>query len=84
MQMVISLACYRMRMTPSEAVVSSTINAAHAIGREHLVGSLTPGKQADVIILELPNHLHIPYRFGVNNVSTVIKKGKLVITGSCK
>jgi len=79
MQMIISLACYRMRMTPSEALVSATINAAYAIGRGAEIGSLTPGKQADIIILDVPDHLHIPYRFGVNHVRTVIKKGRVVV-----
>ncbi|MFQ6055986.1 MAG: hypothetical protein ACE5KT_02565 [Methanosarcinales archaeon] len=43
------------------------------------IGSLEVGKQADIIILEVPNHKGIPYHFGVNTVPTVIKKGKMVI-----
>lgn len=79
MQFIISLACYNMRMLPAEAIVASTINAAHAIDRAQNVGSLEVGKKADVIILDCPNHMHIPYRFGGNLVETVVKNGEVVI-----
>ncbi len=80
MQFMISLACYKMRMFPTEAVVASTINAAHAIGKAHDVGSLETGKQGDVIILDIENHEQIPYRFASNHVDTVIKRGDIVHT----
>ncbi|HDO19297.1 MAG TPA: imidazolonepropionase [Thermoplasmatales archaeon] len=78
MQLVIQLACYYMKMTPAEALVASTINAAYAIGKEHEVGSLDIGKQADIVILDCPSYTFIPYHFGVNLVEKVIKKGKIV------
>ncbi len=78
MQFMISLACYKMRMFPAEAVVASTINAAHAIGKAHDVGSLEPGKQGDIIILDIENYEQIPYRFACNQVETVIKRGEVV------
>ncbi|MFX1508795.1 MAG: imidazolonepropionase [Promethearchaeota archaeon] len=80
MQLVMTLACLNMRMTPAEAISAATINAAHAIKRSHLVGSLEPNKQADVVIMDVPNHAHIPYHFGVNLVDKVIKAGKLVFS----
>lgn len=80
MQFMISLACYKMRMLPTEAVVASTINAAHAIGKARDVGSLEIGKQGDVIILDIENHEQIPYRFASNHVDTVIKRGDIVHT----
>jgi len=79
MQFIISLACYKMGMTPEEAIVASTINAAFSIGRQDRVGSIEVGKQADIIILDVPNYMHIPYHFGVNHVEKVIKKGKVVV-----
>jgi imidazolonepropionase len=79
MQFIITLACYNMKMLPSEAIVASTINAAHAIGRAQEVGSLEVGKKADIVILDCPNHMHIPYRFGGNLVETVIKNGDIVV-----
>jgi imidazolonepropionase len=77
MQLILTLACLNMRMTPAEAISAATINAAHAINRAHRVGSLEPNKQADIVIMDVPNHAHIPYHFGVNLVKKVIKGGKL-------
>jgi imidazolonepropionase len=79
MQFMIALACYNMKMLPAEALVASTINAAHAIGMANSVGSLEVGKQADIIILDCPNHIHIPYRFGGNLVERVIKNGQVMV-----
>jgi imidazolonepropionase len=78
MHFIISLACYKMRMFPSEAIVASTINAAHAVGRAGEVGSLEPGKLGDAIVLNIENHEQIPYRFAINHVETVIKAGEIV------
>ena len=80
MQFMISLACYKMRMFPAEAVVASTINAAHATGKARDVGSLETGKQGDIIILDIENHEQIPYRFASNHVDMVIKRGEIVHT----
>jgi len=80
-QIVISLACLQMRMTPAEAIVAATINAAHAINRSHDVGSLELGKRADIIVLNVPNHRFLGYRFGANLVDKVIKDGRLVVDG---
>ncbi|MFO7619616.1 MAG: imidazolonepropionase [Thermoplasmata archaeon] len=81
MQLVISMACYQMKMMSAEAIVAATINGAHAINRAGTVGSLEAGKQADVIILDVPNYEHIPYHFGVNLVDAVIKKGEFAAGG---
>ena len=80
MQLILTLACLNMRMTPAEAIAAATINAAHAINRSHVVGSLEPNKQADILIIDTPNHAHIPYHFGVNLVEKVIKNGKIAFS----
>ncbi|MDF9297970.1 imidazolonepropionase [Geobacillus stearothermophilus] len=77
--LVMTLACLHMRMTPAEAIAAATINAAHAIGRAHLVGSLEPGKKADLVIFNVPNYMQIMYYYGVNHAETVIKGGKVVV-----
>jgi len=79
LQMVIALACHQMKMTPAEAISAATINAAHAIHRATEVGSLEVGKKADVIVLNIPNHKFLGYRFGVNLVEKAFKEGKLVV-----
>ncbi len=78
MQLMISLACLKMKLLPSEAINAATINAAFAIDRAHEVGSLEVGKKADIIILDIENHNQLPYFFGINLVETVIKNGKIV------
>ncbi len=78
MQFIVQLACLKMQMTPAEAITAATFNAACAIGLQQKVGSLEMGKQADVLILDCPNHQFLPYHFGVNLVDTVIKKGKIL------
>ncbi|KZM52837.1 imidazolonepropionase [Geobacillus stearothermophilus] len=77
--LVMSLACLHMGMTPAEAMAAATINAAHAIGRAHLVGSLEPGKKADLVMFNVPNYVQIMYHYGVNHVETVIKGGEVVV-----
>ena len=78
MQFIVALACRYMAMTPAEAVVAATINAAHAIGLGHEVGSLEAGKRADIIVLDAPDYRHLAYRFGTNLVEAVIKRGQLL------
>jgi imidazolonepropionase len=78
MQLMVALACRFMKMTPAEAIVAATINAAHAVGLGQWVGSLEVGKKADILILDIPDYRHLPYRFGVNLVDRVIKGGRLV------
>ena len=79
MQMIITLACYNMKLTPAEALSAATINSACALQRQDEIGSIEIGKKADLIIFEVPNYHFIPYHFGVNLVSKVIKNGKIVV-----
>ena len=61
MQFIIQLACLNMKMTPAEAITASTFNSACAIGLNDTVGSLEKGKQADIIILDIPSYRKLPY-----------------------
>ncbi|GAX88968.1 imidazolonepropionase [Effusibacillus lacus] len=80
LQLVMTLGCLNLRMTPEEVITAMTINAAYAIGRGDVIGSLEPGKQADLVIYNAPNLAYLPYHFGINHVDTVIKKGKTVVS----
>lgn len=73
-----TLACSLSGLTPAEALVAATWNAAWAIGLGGRVGGLQPGMQADALILDADSYVEIPYRFGANLVWKVLKKGKVV------
>jgi imidazolonepropionase len=74
--LVISLACSQMKMTPAEALVAATVNSAHALDRGDRLGSLEPGKLADIVVWEAPNHRHLAYHFGVNLAAEVYVGGR--------
>jgi imidazolonepropionase len=73
-----AMACTRMGMLPGEVVTALTLNAAAALGRSHRIGSLTPGKQADVIVCYNADYRELFYHFGINHVECVIKRGRVV------
>jgi imidazolonepropionase len=79
MQMMLTLACRKMNMTPAEAVTAATLNAAHALRRSSRIGSLEAGKNADLIILGVPDYREIPYHFGINLVDLVMKNGSVLV-----
>ncbi|MCD6425815.1 MAG: imidazolonepropionase [Anaerolineales bacterium] len=79
MQFAAALACRYMKLTPNQAIAAATINAAAAIGMDGIVGSLEPGKRADLLIMDIPDYRHIGYRFGTNLVRSVVKKGQFYL-----
>lgn len=78
MPMIFSLACTQMRMTPAEAISAATFNAAHSLRRADRLGSLEPGKQADLCAFELCDYREIPYYFGVNLCRWTLKRGQVI------
>lgn len=78
MPMAMTLACIQLHLTPAEALIAATLNAAMAINRGHLIGSLESGKLADLVVWNMPNYRHLAYHFGVGLAETVIKRGKMV------
>jgi imidazolonepropionase len=76
---VVALACRYLRLTPAQALVAATLNSAWAVGLGDEVGSLTVGRAADVLVLDLPDYRHLGYRFGTNPVETVVKGGRVVV-----
>lgn len=75
-----AMACAQMKMLPAEAITGLTLNAAAALARADRLGSLEPGKQADVVLFDVPDYRHLFYHFGVNHVRTVIKRGRVVFS----
>ncbi|RKS53570.1 imidazolonepropionase [Gillisia mitskevichiae] len=79
MNLVVSLACIKMKMTPEEAINAATINGAYAMDLSEKVGSITKGKLANLIITKsIPSYTYIPYAFGSNPIEAVYINGKLI------
>ncbi|QHJ70277.1 imidazolonepropionase [Planococcus halotolerans] len=79
MPLVMNLACISMRLTPAEALVAATYNAACAIKREDRAGSIEVGKKADIVLWKVKSYQELQYLFGVNHVESVWKNGEKVV-----
>jgi len=80
MQMVLSLACTQMRMTPAEALAAATINPAYSLRRHDRIGSIEVGKYADLAVFDLADYREIPYYFGVNHCWLTLKRGEIIFS----
>ena len=78
LQFVMNLGCLKYRMTPEEVLTAVTLNAAAAINRADRIGSVEPGKQADLVLWDAPDLDYLCYRLGSNLASQVVKKGEAV------
>jgi imidazolonepropionase len=67
-----------MHLTPAEAICAATLNAAHSLRLSHHLGSLEPGKQADVIVMDVDDYRKIPYYFAWNHCVMTVKRGRIV------
>ncbi|MFT8708771.1 MAG: imidazolonepropionase [Sporolactobacillus sp.] len=76
--LIFSLACIYMHMSAAEALTAFTLNGAAALNRADRIGSIEPGKDADLLFLKYPSYTYLVYNTAVNCVDRVIKKGKLV------
>ena len=78
LQLIMSLAALKLKMTPEEIWHAVTVNAAHAIHRGDVAGQIKVGRKADIVIWDAPNYMYIPYHYGVNHTNTVFKEGKII------
>ncbi|CAM2947501.1 imidazolonepropionase [Halobacterium salinarum] len=82
MGFVVSLACNGMRMAPADAVLAATAWAASALDRsQDGTGTLREGTDGDVLVVDAPSHVHLPYNPGVNNVEAVLTDGTVAVGG---
>ncbi len=79
MAFVLQLGVFTLGLTVEEAICACTANAAYALRRHDAVGSLEPGKKADVLLCDIPGHVSLAYEAGRNPVRTVIKNGTIVV-----
>lgn len=79
MQLILSMACIRYRLTPEEAFNATTINTAYAMGVSDQLGSIAVGKKANLYITKpISSYAYMPYSFGENKVETVFLNGKKI------
>ena len=76
--LMLSLGTLYMGMTPEEALTAVTLNSAAALERAERIGSIEEGKEADLILIDAPSYRFLTYHFGMNLVTTTVKKGKIV------
>ncbi|MBT5354101.1 MAG: imidazolonepropionase [Flavobacteriales bacterium] len=78
MNLVASLGCTQMKMTPEQVINATTINTAYAMGVEKELGSICVGKKANLFITkEIPSYSYLSYSFGENLINKVIINGKI-------
>lgn len=79
MEFVLSTACIKNRMTPNEALTAATINGAYALNLENELGTITPGKRANLLITKpIDNLALIPYSFGEQLIEEVMINGEIM------
>ncbi len=78
MPMMMTIACSQMGMTPEEALTAATLNGAAALNLSGSIGSIETGKQADLLVADIPDYRFLAYHFGVNHVRHTIKNGTLL------
>jgi imidazolonepropionase len=78
MPMMMTIACTQMKMTPEEALTASTLNGAAALNLSSTIGSVEVGKNADLIIANVPDYTFLAYHFGTNHIVTTIKNGTIL------
>jgi imidazolonepropionase len=81
LQLIMAFAANLYKMTPEEILTAVTRNAAYAVGRGHLVGTIEVGKQGDLCVWNTDELAYIPYHFGINHVDAVFKRGVQVVKG---
>lgn len=78
MPMILVLAVLKLGLTIGEALTAATLNSACCLGLGNRIGSIEVGKQADLLLLDAPNYLHLGYHYGINPVKAVVKRGEVV------
>jgi imidazolonepropionase len=82
MSLALTLAVTQMKLSPAEAWMAATANAASAIGEGARLGRIQPGLQADFCLFDASDYRHIPYHYGHEHLHAVVKRGRVVLEGA--
>lgn len=82
LQLVMSIAALKLKLSPNEIWNAVTVNAAKAIDVE--AGTINKGDKANIVIWDAPNHEYIPYHYGINHAEKVIKDGEILFDNQIK
>jgi imidazolonepropionase len=82
MSLALTLAVTQMKLSPAEAWMAATANAASAIGEGARLGRIQPGFQADFCLFDASDYRHIPYHYGHEHLHAVVKRGRVVLEGT--
>lgn len=82
MTLIHTIACTQMKMSPEECITATTINPAFSLQLDHEVGTLHPGKRADLCVLDIPSWQSLGYTFGGNPVAMTVKDGRPVVANA--
>ena len=78
LQLIWTIAALKLKMLPGELLWASTYVPALSLNLEKQLGTIEPGKQADLVALNIPNLNYLPYHYGINHTYLTIKKGNIV------
>jgi len=78
MPMMMTIACTHMRMSPEEALTAATLNGAAALGMSSTLGSIEVGKNADLVIADIPDYSFLAYHFGTTHIDLIVKNGTIL------
>jgi imidazolonepropionase len=79
MSLAMTLAVTQMKLSPAEAWMAATANAACAVGEGARLGRLHPGHDADLVVYDAPDYRHVAYHYGEEHALRVVKRGTLVV-----
>ena len=82
MSLALTLGVTQMKLTPAEAWMAATANAACALGEGYRLGRIQPGFQADLCLHDALDYRHIPYHYGQEHLHAVVKRGRVALEGA--
>ncbi len=84
LQLIWTIAALKLKMLPEEILWATTLTAACSLSLDKRIGSVEVGKQADLVLLDIPNLNYLPYHYGINHTMVTIKNGEVIFRRDSK